>query len=77
MRKVKITKYDFVRSYDFVIYHDGISIPIRIRTNRENDEVSVFEFKDFILKFIAKIEIFEIVPKVSEIGYKKKPGDRN
>ena len=24
-KKVKITKYDFVRSYDFVIYHDGKS----------------------------------------------------
>ena len=24
-KKVKITKYDFVRSYDFVIYHDGIT----------------------------------------------------
>ena len=24
IRKVKITKYDFVRSHDFVIYHDGI-----------------------------------------------------
>ena len=24
IRKVKITKYDFVRSYDFVVYDDGI-----------------------------------------------------
>ena len=23
IRKVKITKYDFVKSYDFVIYHNG------------------------------------------------------
>ena len=26
IRKVKITKYDFFKNYDFVIYHDGIMV---------------------------------------------------
>ena len=35
IRKVEITKYDFVRSNDFVIYHDGIPF--------KNDKIKSFK----------------------------------